>query len=248
METMVCVMLICLIVDTIQREGCYLRRNLLYIEDNEKIGKLVKEELEQRGFSVQWLLSGEGAEKDVHQYEVVILDIMLPGLDGFTVGKRLKKVAPDVPILLLSARTSIDDKVDGLQFADDYVTKPFHTDELVARLEVLIRRSGGIHSERISLGNHIEVDLGVKMIFDKRTGEEIILTGKQHRILMYFLRHPNQVLPKEQIYEAIWEEAYITGDKTLMVHIRRLRQKLERNPNSPEIIETLKGIGYRVKL
>ncbi|WP_068617882.1 response regulator transcription factor [Paenibacillus tuaregi] len=223
-------------------------RSILYIEDNEKIGSLLKEELEQRGYSVQWLLSGEGAEEEVHQHQIVILDIMLPGLDGFTVGKRLKKAAPAVPILLLSARTSVNDKVDGLQFADDYLTKPFHTDELVARLEVLIRRSGGIHTERISLGNHIEVDPEAQMVFDKRTGEEIILTGKQHRILMYFLRHPNQVLPKEQIYEAIWEEPYLTGDKTLMVHISRLRQKLERSPDSPEIIETLKGIGYRVKL
>ncbi|MEK4040837.1 response regulator transcription factor [Paenibacillus sp. FSL F4-0122] len=225
-----------------------MKRNVLYIEDNEKIGSWVKEELEQRGFSVQWLLSGEGAEKVVNQHKIVILDIMLPGLDGFTVGKRLKKAAPAVPILLLTARTSIDDKVEGLQFADDYLTKPFHTDELVARLEVLIRRKGGTHSERISLGKYIEVDPEVQMVFDKHTGEEIILTGKQHHILMYFLRHPNQVLPKEQIYEAIWEEAYITGDKTLMVHIHRLRQKLERHPDSPEIIETLKGIGYRVKL
>lgn len=112
---------------------------MLYIEDNEKIGSWVKEELEQRGFSVQWPL-GEGAEKEVNQHEIVILDIMLPGLDGFTVGKRLKKAAPAVPILLLTARTSIDDKVEGLQFADDYLTKPFHTDELIARLEVLIRR------------------------------------------------------------------------------------------------------------
>ncbi|AIQ52201.1 response regulator transcription factor [Paenibacillus sp. FSL R7-0331] len=225
-----------------------MKRNVLYIEDNEKIGSWVKEELEQRGFSVQWLLSGEGAEQEVSRHEMVILDIMLPGLDGFTVGRRLKKAAPAVPILLLSARTSINDKVDGLQFADDYLTKPFHTDELVARMEVLIRRSGGAHSRRILLGTHIEVDREGQMIFDNRTGNEIILTGKQHQILMYFLRHPNQVLPKEQIYEAVWEEAYITGDKTLMVHIRRLRQKLERNPDSPEIIETLKGIGYRVKL
>ncbi|WP_163582846.1 response regulator transcription factor [Gracilibacillus saliphilus] len=225
-----------------------MKRSVLYIEDKEKIGSWVKGELEQRGFSVQWLLSGEGAEKEVNQHEIVILDIMLPGLDGFTVGKRLKKAAPAVPILLLSARTSIDDKVDGLQFADDYLTKPFHTDELVARLEVLTRRSGGIHSERIALGNHIEVDPEVQMVYDKYTGEEIILTGKQHQILMYFLRHPNQVLPKEQIYEAIWNETYITGDKTLMVHISRLRQKLERYPDSSEIIETLKGIGYRVKL
>ncbi|AWB44725.1 DNA-binding response regulator [Paenibacillus sp. CAA11] len=225
-----------------------MRRSVLYIEDNEKIGSWVKEELEQRGFSVQWLLSGEEAEREVGQHEVVILDIMLPGLDGFTIGKRLKKAAPDLPILLLSARTSIADKVDGLQFADDYLTKPFHTDELIARLEVLIRRRGATHSERFSLGNQIEVDPQGQMVFDKRTGEEIILTGKQHQILMYFLRHPNQVLPKEQIYEAIWEEPYMTGDKTLMVHIHRLRQKLERHPDSPEIIETLKGIGYRVKL
>lgn len=225
-----------------------MKRNVLYIEDNEKIGSWVKEELEQRGYSVQWLLTGEGAEKEVNQQDIVILDIMLPGLDGFTVGRRLKKTAPAIPILLLTARTSIDDKVDGLQFADDYVTKPFHTDELVARIEVLIRRSGGSTSDRISLGNQIEVDPEGQMIFDKHTGEEIILTGKQHQILMYFIRHPNQVLTKEQIYEAIWEEAYITGDKTLMVHIHRLRQKLERHPDSPEIIETLKGIGYRVKL
>lgn len=225
-----------------------MKRNVLYIEDNEKIGSWVKEELEKRGFSVQWLLTGEGAEKEVNQQDIVILDIMLPGLDGFTVGRRLKKTAPAVPILLLTARTSIDDKVDGLQFADDYVTKPFHTDELVARIEVLIRRSGGSTSDRISLGNQIEVDPEGQMIFDKHTGEEIILTGKQHQILMYFIRHPNQVLTKEQIYEAIWDEAYITGDKTLMVHIHRLRQKLERHPDSPEIIETLKGIGYRVKL
>lgn len=223
------------------------KRSILYIEDNEKIGSWVKEELEQRDFAVQWLLSGEGAEEAVSQHEVVLLDIMLPGLDGFTVGKRLKKAAPTVPIMLLSARTSINDKVDGLQFADDYLTKPFHTDELVARLEVLIRRGGKTHSERIQLGNHIEVDSAGQMVFNKDTGEEIILTGRQHQILMYFLRHPNQVLPKEQIYEAVWQEAYITGDKTLMVHIRRLRQKLERNPDSPEIIETLKGIGYRVK-
>ncbi|AIQ46657.1 chemotaxis protein CheY [Paenibacillus sp. FSL R7-0273] len=225
-----------------------MNRNVLYIEDNETIGGWVKEELEQRGFSVRWLLSGEGAEQEVKEHELVILDIMLPGLDGFTVGRRLKRAAPAVPILLLTARTSIDDKVEGLQFADDYLTKPFHTEELVARMEVLIRRSGGTPSGRILLDGHIEVDPQLQLIFDKRTGEELILTGKQHQILMYFLRHPNQVLPKEQIYEAVWEEAYITGDKTLMVHIRRLRQKLERNPDSPEIIETLKGIGYRVKL
>lgn len=181
-------------------------------------------------------------------YEVIILDIMLPGLDGFTVGKRLKKVAPHVPILLLSARSEVDDKVLGLQFADDYLTKPFHIDELVARLEVLLRRNEVSSEKTVQLGNHIVVNLQTRSIIDSRTNEEIILTGKQHQILMYFLDHANQILPKEQIFEAVWGEHYITGDKTLMVHIRRLRQKLEQNPDSPEIIETLKGIGYRVKI
>ena len=117
----------------------FLKKKVLCIEDNIEVGNMVKEKLEQRGFSVQWLLSGEGAEKEILHHDVVILDIMLPGLDGFTIGRRLKKVAPMIPILLLSARTSIHDKVDGLQFADDYVTKPFQVDELVARLKVLIR-------------------------------------------------------------------------------------------------------------
>jgi len=225
-----------------------LKRNVLYIEDNEQIGRWVIEELEQRGYSVKWLVSGEGAEQEVKQHDIVILDIMLPSIDGFTVGKRLKRVAPAVPILLLSARTSIDDKVEGLQFADDYLTKPFHPEELVARLEVLIRRSSGLYGKRIALGEHIEADLETQMVYDKHTGEEILLTGRQHQILMYLIRHANQVLPKEQIYEAVWNEPYIPGDKTLVVHIHRLRQKLERYPNSPEIIENLKGIGYRVKL
>lgn len=225
-----------------------MKRNVLYIEDNEQIGRWVIEELEQRGYSVKWLVSGEGAEQEVKQHDIVILDIMLPSIDGFTVGKRLKRVAPAVPILLLSARTSIDDKVEGLQFADDYLTKPFHPEELVARLEVLIRRSSGLYGKRIALGEHIEADLETQMVYDKHTGEEILLTGRQHQILMYLIRHANQVLPKEQIYEAVWNEPYIPGDKTLVVHIHRLRQKLERYPNSPEIIENLKGIGYRVKL
>ncbi|XID92695.1 response regulator transcription factor [Paenibacillaceae bacterium WGS1546] len=223
-------------------------RSILYIEDNQEIGQWVKEELEQRGYAVQWLMSGEGAEREVHRHDAVILDIMLPGLDGFTVGQRLKKAAPSVPILLLSARSAVDDKLQGLQFADDYVTKPFHPDELAARVEVHLRRSGARLPECLKLGQHIAVYMNANTVLDERTGEEVVLTGKQHQILMYFLSRPNQILPKEQIFEAIWGEPYMEGDKTLMVHIRHLRQKLERNPDAPEIIETIRGIGYRVRL
>lgn len=176
----------------------------------------------------------------------MILDVMLPGLDGFTVGQRLKKDSPGIPVLMLSARTSVEDKLQGLQFADDYLVKPFHPDELAARIEVLLRRSGKTAATVGKLG-HIAVKLTENTIINEKTGEEIILTGKQYQIFMYFLRHPNQILTKEQIYEAVWGDPYIEGDKTLMVHIRHLREKVELNPGSPEIIETIRGIGYRVK-
>ena len=225
----------------------FLKKKVLCIEDNIEVGNMVKEKLEQRGFSVQWLLSGEGAEKEILHHDVVILDIMLPGLDGFTIGRRLKKVAPMIPILLLSARTSIHDKVDGLQFADDYVTKPFQVDELVARLKVLIRHHSLGTDECIQWGNHIEVNLNAQTVIDKHTKEEIILTGKEHQVLLYLLENGNQILPKEKIYEAVWNESFIHGDKTLIMHIGNLRKKLELNPNKPEIIETFRGIGYRLK-
>lgn len=221
-------------------------RKILYIEDDLEIGSWVKEDLEQRGFDVIWLQSGDGAEEAIKDRDVVVLDVMLPGLDGFTVGQRLKREAPTTPIMMLSARTAVDDKLQGLQFADDYLTKPFHPDELAARIEVLLRRSGQSLASEIQL-KHITVNLAENRIMDGRTNEEIILTGKQYQIFMYFLKHPNQILTKEQIYEAVWEESFIEGDKTLMVHIRYLREKLEVNPSSPEIIETIRGIGYRVK-
>ncbi|MFS0636173.1 response regulator transcription factor [Mesobacillus foraminis] len=223
-----------------------MRKRILYVEDDVEIGSWVKEDLEQRGYEVTWLKSGDGAGTKVQEHDLVILDVMLPGLDGFTVGQRLKKDAPGLPVLMLSARTSVEDKLQGLKFADDYLVKPFHPDELSARIEVLLRRSGQTAAAIIRLG-HILVNLTENRITNEQTGEEILLTGKQYQIFMHFLRHPNQILTKEQIYEAVWGEPYMEGDKTLMVHIRHLREKIELNPGSPEIIETIRGIGYRVK-
>lgn len=218
---------------------------ILYIEDDVEIGNIVKEDLEQRGYRVHWITSGEKALDVLGNADLVILDVMLPGLDGFTVGQRLKKSYPAIPILMLSARTSVDDKLQGLQFADDYVTKPFHPDELAARIEVLFRRNQQDFSEEIQLG-HLKVNMSANRII-RNNGEEIMLTAKQHQIFMYLLKHPNQILTKEQLYEAIWNEPYLEGDKTLMVHIRHLREKIEKEPSSPKIIETIRGLGYRVK-
>ncbi|MED4455272.1 response regulator transcription factor [Metabacillus fastidiosus] len=218
---------------------------ILYIEDDMEIGEWVKKDLIARGFEVDWLTSGLELPK-LDQIDLLILDVMLPGLDGFSLGKRIKKTHPSIPIIMLSARTAIDDKLEGLEFADDYMTKPFHPEELAKRIEILLRRYNKTSSV-INL-NHLKIDFTKKTIINNETDEEIILTGKQYQIFTYFLRHLNQILTKEQLFEGVWDEPYIEGDKTLMVHIRYLREKLEKDPSKPEIIETIRGIGYRVKL
>ncbi|MFT4416156.1 response regulator transcription factor [Fredinandcohnia humi] len=221
-------------------------KHILYVEDNIEIGKWVKEDLEGRGYSVSWLQSGDGATELVKEVDLVILDVMLPGLDGFTVGQRLKKEAPTTPIMMLSARSAVDDKIQGLQFADDYLVKPFHPEELAARIEVLLRRFEKTMSQDIIIG-HLKISFEKNLIFDTTKNEEIMLTGKQYQIFMYLLRYPNQILTKEQIYEAVWGESFIEGDKSLMVHIRHLREKIEVDPGQPLILETIRGIGYRIK-
>ncbi|WMT41156.1 response regulator transcription factor [Paenibacillus sp. D2_2] len=220
--------------------------NLLYIEDDQEIGTFISGELNSRGYEVTWLTSGDRAMEEAEKSNLVILNVMLPGLDGFTVGQRLKKQFPHVPIMMLSARASIDDKLHGLQFADDYLTKPFHPEELVARIEVLLRRSGTPSATPLQL-RHLLIHEKENIIVNQDTGEEIILTGKQFHIFQFLLQHLGQILTKEQIYEGVWGEPYLDGDKTLMVHIRHLREKIERDPATPEIIETIRGIGYRVR-
>ncbi|QXE01000.1 response regulator transcription factor [Terribacillus sp. DMT04] len=219
--------------------------HILYIEDEMEIGSWVTEELTERGYNVTWLKTGEGAESYTLAADIVILDVMLPGLDGFSIGKRLKSANENLPVLMLSARTAVEDKLEGLHFADDYVTKPFHPDELAARIEVLLRRFQK-HEDVLEIG-HLTIRTADMHILDKRTEKEILLTGKQYFIFQYFVRHLNQILTKEQLYEGVWKESFIEGDKTLMVHIRYLREKLEENPAKPAIIETIRGIGYRVK-
>ncbi len=220
--------------------------NVLYIEDELEIGEWVSKDLTNRGYEVTWLKSGNGVEKHTAAADIVILDVMLPGLDGFSIGRRLKRERDDLPIIMLSARTAVEDKIEGLQFADDYVTKPFHPDELAVRLEVLLRRFQK-NNQLLEL-QHLNINTSDMTIVNSLTNTEIQLTGKQYLLLQFFLRHLNQILSKEQLYEGVWGETYIEGDKTLMVHIRYLREKIEINPAQPTIIETIRGIGYRVKI
>lgn len=224
-----------------------MQATILHIEDDEEIGAWVSEFLSERGYKTVWLRSDQSALQFAERADLVILDIMLPGFDGFTIGQRLKQKYPEKPILMLTARTSMEDKLHGLSFADDYMTKPYHPDELEARIQILLRRSGVADAGLLQL-KHLWVDRKMNRIINSVTNTEIILTGKQFHIFMYLLDHPNQILTQRQIYEAVWEDVYIKGDRTLMVHIRHLREKIELDPGQPQIIQTIRGIGYRLKL
>jgi DNA-binding response OmpR family regulator len=224
----------------------FMKLTILHIEDDPEIGSWIRDFLAEYGYEVIWLTSGNDAMKYMAEVDLVILDIMLPGLDGYTVGQRLKQKYPNTPIMMLSARTSMEDKLQGLTFADDYMTKPYHPDELVARIQVLVRRMGIISPDMIEV-NHLRIDQKANRIIDTISKEDIMLTGKQFHIFMYLLNHLNQILTKKQIYEAVWNDTYIEGDKTLMVHIRHLREKIEIDTSRPQIIETVRGIGYRMK-
>ncbi|QJC50490.1 response regulator transcription factor [Paenibacillus albicereus] len=222
------------------------KARLLYIEDDPEIGGWLARDLRERGYEVEWRQSGEGAETLAEAADMAILDVMLPGLDGFTVGQKLKRSCPGLPILMLSARSAVEDKLQGLRFADDYMTKPFHPEELAARIEVLLRRFGKGEDQPVRLG-HLLVRPRELTVTDGESGEEIALTPKQLQILLFLLRHPGRILTKEQIYESVWGEPYLEGDKTVMVHIRYLRERIEKDPANPTLVETVRGIGYRAR-
>lgn len=224
-----------------------MKNRILYVEDDEELGKLVERNLCNSGYEVIWLKSGNGMDDFLEKADIVVLDIMLPGLDGFTIGQRIKEKKIDIPILFLTARTAIEDKLKGLEFADDYLTKPFHPKELLLRIENLLKR---FDKKNINLYNvkHLKVDLEANEIINLETEQEIVLTEKQFNIFKYFLKNSNQILTKEQIYSSVWNDTYIEGDKTVTVHINYLRKKIEKNPQNPEIIETIRGLGYRVRL
>ncbi|WP_061860244.1 response regulator transcription factor [Priestia megaterium] len=221
-------------------------KHVIYIEDDLDIGEWTKRELENSHYKVTWFNSGENIYDYLDKADIVILDIMLPGLDGFTLGKRIKMKYPNLPIIILSARSSLDDKIQGLDFSDDYLTKPFHPQELIARLEVLLRRHNN-QDKDIEIISHLKVHINEHRIIDMDEKKDIVLSGKQYQLFFYFIRHINEVLTKEQIFESIWRETYIDGDKTLMVHIRHLREKIEKNPSNPLIIKTIHGIGYKLQ-
>lgn len=220
--------------------------HILCIEDDIEIGNWLKHHIQSiHGYQVTWIENGEEAFKYIHDVDIVLLDLMLSGLDGFTVGKRIKKKRNDISILILSARTAIEDKLQGLEFADDYITKPFHPDELVARIKILLRKKG--HSHKVwKPSPSIEVDFKEGIITHQDSDDVHQLTGKEKELLEFMYNNANQILTKKEIYQYVWGREWLGDDNTIMVHIRRVRQKIESNPNNPRVLQTVRGIGYRV--
>lgn len=217
---------------------------VLLIEDNEKLAQSLKRGLEQEGFSADYLLDGEAGQRRAETrndaYDVIVLDIMLPKKDGLTVCKDLRAKNISTPILMLTARDTIMDKIIGLNIgADDYLVKPFSFDELVARLHVLTRRTRSTYAQELNL-HGIRLNSLTHHVF--KNNKEVKLTQKEFAILTYFMMHPNQVVNRQQILDHVWDYDFTTFSNLVDVKIKNLRKKID--PKG-EIIETIWNVGYR---
>ena len=220
---------------------------LLVVEDEKKLNELITKKLKKEYYGVDSCFDGEEAVRYVEgtEYDAIILDIMLPKLDGFEVIKRIRAKKNKVPILLLTARDNIDDKVKGLDYgADDYLVKPFIFEELMARIRVLLRRNSGNVDNVITIAN-LKVDLDAKTVF--RDDLLIKLSGREYSILEYLIRNKGKILSRERIEDHIWNYDYEGGTNVIDVYIRYLRKKID-DSYTPKLIHTVRGLGYVLRV
>jgi DNA-binding response OmpR family regulator len=221
---------------------------VLVVEDDATVAEVVVRYLEREGFQVESVGDGREALERAGRFlpDLVVLDLMLPGLDGLEVCRRLRAVAP-IPVIMLTARGEESDRVLGLELgADDYVAKPFSPRELTARVKSVLRRAQGplapVDVNGVHAMGDLEIDLGAREV--RRGGEPVTLTAREFELLAFLVRHPRRVFRREELLEYVW--GYTYGDtSTVTVHIRRLREKIEPEPSEPKNIQTVWGVGYR---
>jgi DNA-binding response OmpR family regulator len=219
---------------------------ILVVEDEPAIADFLERGLTAEGYSVTSVSDGEAGEAVLGAEDValVILDVMLPGKDGFAVLEGIRRVDTTLPVLLLTARDQVSDKVQGLNNgATDYVTKPFSFDELVARVRAHLRLPSQAQTTVLEAGG-VRVDLLERRV--SRAGSDISLSGREFDLLVYFMRHPNQVLSREQILSGVWGYSFDPGTNVVDVYIGYLRRKLS-DADSPAPIDTLRSLGYRFR-
>jgi heavy metal response regulator len=219
---------------------------ILIVEDDLNLARFIQKGLQEERYAVDVASDGEEGFllASVNPFDLIILDIMLPKMDGLEVCRRLRAERKAIPILLLTARESLEDKVAGLDTgADDYLAKPFAFAELLARVRALLRRGSALPAGRLKAAD-LELDPVSHRVW--RAGQEISLTNKEFALLEYLLRNANQVLTRTAIIEHIWDIHYDSMTNIVDVHIRALRAKVDRN-FSPPLIHTIRGVGYALK-
>jgi hypothetical protein len=219
---------------------------LLYAEDEEDLNKVVTKKLTEEGFSVDSCFDGREAIDNVQftEYDAAILDIMMPHADGFAVLKELRKLKKNTPVLFLTARDSIEDRVTGLDSgANDYLVKPFSFEELLARIRVLTREKHNLTENILSIGD-LELNLSSHIV--TRGGTEINLTSKEYQLLEYLLYNKEKVLSREKIENHIWNYDYEGGTNVIDVYIRYLRKKID-DGFPTKLIHTVRGAGYVIR-
>jgi DNA-binding response OmpR family regulator len=219
---------------------------ILVIEDEKKIASLIRKGLEAQGFVVDVSHHGdEGyAAVTTRPYDAVVLDIMLPGRDGLSILRNLRERKLSVPVILLTARSELNERLEGLNLgADDYLTKPFFIEELIARLHVVTRRASGASQSILAVAD-LRVNLLTREV--TRAGRKIDLTAREFELLEHFARSPGRVLTRPQICERVWNYDFDPGTNLVEVYIQRLRKKVD-GESDMKLIETIRGVGYRMK-
>ncbi|MEO5940678.1 MAG: response regulator transcription factor [Candidatus Limnocylindrales bacterium] len=219
---------------------------VLVVEDEVKMAGLLKRGLEEEGYAVDVLGTGADAlwAGTENPYDAIVLDVMLPDFDGFEVCRRLRAAGKWAPVLMLTSRTAVSDRVAGLDAgADDYVTKPFSFSELFARLRALVRRGVGERPAILNVGD-LALDPATRRV--TRAAVVIELTAKELALLEYFMRRPGEVLTRSRIIEHVWDFGYDGDSNVVDVYVRYLREKIDR-PFHRNTIETVRGSGYRLR-
>ncbi len=220
---------------------------ILIVEDDQRIASFIKKGLKEAGFAVDWAKDGETGLDFVFtvEYDVAIIDLMLPRLDGLTLIERMRTEGIDTPVLILSAKRSVEDKVRGLEIgSDDYMVKPFAFSELLARVQALIRRSGTIREVSKLEVADLRLDLLKRRV--QRGGQEIELQPKEFSLLEYLMRNRERVVSKTMILEHVWDYSFDPQTNVVDVLICRLRNKVDQGFDR-KLIHTIRGVGYVIK-
>lgn len=219
---------------------------ILVVEDERDLNRIISKKLKIEGYSVDSCYDGEEALLyiDGANYDIILMDIMMPKLNGYETLKKIREKQNSTPVLFLTAKDSIEDRVKGLDLgADDYIVKPFHFEELMARIRVMIRRSHGSLSNELKIANLI-MDCNKRVV--KRGDKEIDLSAKEFAILEYMMQNQGIVLSREKLEEHIWNYDYQGASNMIDVYIRYLRIKMD-NDFEPKLIHTVRGVGYVLK-